>query len=99
MDDCSARPRSTTATRTLLGAHLLSIVRETWAIGPSFTNLKGTGIRPGPDSPDEHPFDVEVDRATADWHDDHTGAPYSTAGSQPNEQDARGSPQAGGTAT
>ncbi len=57
----------------LLGAHLLATIRESWATGPSLTNLKVSGIRRGPGGADEHLFTVEVNRTEVAWQDDQAG--------------------------
>lgn len=48
---------------SLLGAHLLATVRETWATAPSLVRLKVTGARRGPNGAEERLFTVNVTKA------------------------------------
>jgi hypothetical protein len=56
----------------LLGAHLLATIRESWAVGPSLTDLRIIGIRVG-DSGRQILFDLGVRRQDGQWDNDAWG--------------------------
>ena len=56
----------------LLGAHLLATIRESWAVGPSLTNLRIIGIRVG-DLGRQILFDLNVRRQDGQWDNDTWG--------------------------
>lgn len=66
----------------LLGAHLLATAREAWAVGPSLTSLRVTGLRRAEEASKpgdviggfEVLFDVDLERLAGDWSSDDWGA-------------------------
>ena len=56
----------------LLGAHLLATVRESWAVGPSLTDLRIIGIR-AENSGGQILFDLAVRRPDGQWDNDTWG--------------------------
>jgi hypothetical protein len=56
----------------LLGAHLLATIRESWAVGPSLTDLRIVGLC-GADPGRQILFDLDVRRRDGQWDDDTWG--------------------------
>jgi hypothetical protein len=56
----------------LLGAHLLATIRESWAVGPSLTDLRVIGIRIE-DSGRQILLDLDIRRQDGRWDDDIWG--------------------------
>jgi hypothetical protein len=57
----------------LIGAHLLATYRETWAVAPSLTRVRVTGLFEREPGPFQLAFDVSGQRSEGEWNDDDWG--------------------------